>query len=48
MKKTRNSGIKWKFSRGLNCTKTEVLGQLGVQLNTIDKWRSKLNFDQNP
>ena len=44
MKKTPNSRVKIEVFHGLNCIKSKVYGQLGVQLTHIERWRTKLNY----
>lgn len=42
-KKESNSKVKIEVFQGLNCIKSKIQGQLGVQLTYIERWMTKLN-----
>jgi hypothetical protein len=48
MQKTRKFGAEVEVTRGPNCIKSKVYGQLGILLKEIESWRAKLKIGKNP
>jgi len=48
MQKARKSGSDIEVRLGPNCIKSEVEGQLGILLEEIERWRTKLKIGENP
>jgi hypothetical protein len=48
MQKACKSGAEVEVTPGPNCIKSEVEGQLGILLEEIESWRTKLKIGENP
>jgi hypothetical protein len=48
MQKARKSGSDVEVRPRPNCIKSEVEGQLGILLEEIERWRTKLKIGENP
>jgi hypothetical protein len=48
LQKVRQSGAEVEVTPGPNCIKSEVEGQLGILLEEIESWRTKLKIGENP
>jgi len=48
VQKTRKFMVTIEVPHGLNCTKSNVQGQIGVQSKNSERLRTKLKLDKNP
>ena len=48
MQKARKSEAEVAVTPGPNCIKSEVEGQLGILLEEIERWWTKLKIGENP